>query len=202
MEIRKKSYGYYAISIDLIDSQKILRSNNERAFVISLFQDLLSPRLLLDTAPAHSQLATCLDLLAFSITTSSIECALFSIDASITRQFLDCLLGRLREYQEGYRIHHTCATPAPRIRIRKLRGPHHALAHSVMLHMRHEDWEYDRYSSIGFYLHDRRGDWMRTWRLAQLYDNNAAQYRQLLEEYTAHHTLRTLRPTTLQSFSS
>ena len=65
--------------------------------------------------------------------------------------------------------------------IRKLAGEHEALGLSADIHLIHKDWEYDRYSSIGFYLHDRRGDWMKLWRLTKLYDNNAAAYRNFIQ---------------------
>ena len=68
------------------------------------------------------------------------------------------------------------------LRTKKLRGAHQALEQSVAIHSLHTDWEYDRYSSIGFYLHDRRGDWMRLWRLSQLYDNEPTHYRALVAE--------------------
>src|SRR5690606_10730899 len=66
--------------------------------------------------------------------------------------------------------------------IRHLAGPHAALQQSVVLHLQHTDWEYDRYSSIGFYLHDRRGDWMHLWRLSQLYANDSTHYQMLLAD--------------------
>ncbi len=70
--------------------------------------------------------------------------------------------------------------------MKKLSGKHEALALSASIHLLHKDWEYDRYSSIGFYLHDRRGDWMKLWRLTQLYDNDATLYREYLERTQSH----------------
>lgn len=180
MKRRVGTYGYYQVSITSQGGKSLMRSNSERAFTIAQLQDLLSPRLILVEIPAHKQLASCIDLLAFSITNHSIDLLFFSIDKSIAVYLANCVAERVGEYhQELYPV----KTPlAPRICIQKLTGPHQALARSLDIHLQHEDWEYDRYSSVGFYLHDRRGDWMRTWRLAQLYENNSANYYHLLIE--------------------
>ena len=174
------SHGYYQVTVTARSSRRFLNTNNERAFIVSQLQDLLSPRLLLDTVPAHQQLASCIDLLAFSITPSALHLVVFSIDASLTARFSRYLASKLLEYQCEYSPDRLLDESDTHIVLKKLRGPHHALEHSITLHMLHPDWEYDRYSSIGFYLHDRRGDWMRMWRLSQLYDNDPANYRILL----------------------
>ena len=174
------SHGYYQVTVTARSSRRFLNTNNERAFIVSQLQDLLSPRLLLDTVPAHQQLASCIDLLAFSITPSALHLVVFSIDASLTARFSRYLASKLLEYQCEYSPDRLLDESDTHIVLKKLRGPHHALEHSITLHMLHPDWEYDRYSSIGFYLHDRRGDWMRMWRLSQLYDNDPAHYRILL----------------------
>lgn len=180
MEKERASYGYYHVEFIASDSRKLLSSNNERAFIVSLLQDLLSPRLLLSDIAPHKQLASCIDLLAFSITSTSIHLLLFAIDASVVSDFTHCITARLSQYQFDYHPRLLLAKPSV-VRTKKLRGPHQALAQSIEIHALHEDWEYDRYSSIGFYLHDRRGDWMRIWRLSQLYENTSENYRTLLE---------------------
>ena len=200
MDTHSKSYGYYYVSLGAPLKRKFLPSNNERAFVISQFQDLLSPRLLIVTVPAYKQLASCIDLLAFSITAESIQLVLFSIDRSTITQLTHHISLRLLQYQYEYRPQDT-NPDKPNIDIKKLRGPHEALSKSVELHGRHEDWEYDRYSSIGFYLHDRRGDWMRIWRLAQLYSADASNYRLLVENSMGRRTTYSIGPTN-QLFAS
>lgn len=174
----EKTHGYYHVSVTLRGGGRLLHSNNERAFVVSQLQDMLSPRLLLNDVPAHKQLASCIDLLTFSLRDSSIQLIVFTIDQSLLATFLDHILSRLIQYRSEY----TALIPEldTSVTIDKLAGPHQALAHSVNVHLLHEDWEYDRYSSIGFYLHDRRGDWMRTWRLAQLFESDSKHYRDLL----------------------
>lgn len=200
MKTQKKTYGYYTITIDVFDASRLIQTNSERAFIISQLQDLLSPRLIIDAVPAYKQLASCIDLLAFSITSRSVQLLVFSVDTSITSHLAHCIAIRLTEYQQGFRASTYQSLPEPCIRIKKLRGPHQALAKSVELHGLHEDWEYDRYSSIGFYLHDRRGDWMRIWRLSQLYDNESMNYRLLLD--SKYQTLDTDNSPTHLSFAS
>lgn len=198
MKMQSKSYGYYYVSLSLTSGKKLLRTNNDRAFIVSQLQDLLSPRLLINSVPFYQQLASCIDLLAFSLTPEAIQIVVFTIDSSMITYLVNHLSERLIQYQCEY--HPTHYELLPESRLKKLRGPHQALAKSVELHICHEDWEYDRYSSIGFYLHDRRGDWMRLWRLTSLYDNDNRNYRLLIEERLRKHNY-TIQPT-IQSYAS
>jgi len=179
MNKHSQTYGYYHVTLSTDGAHLLMRSNSERAFVIAQLQYFLSPRLILGEIPAYRQLASCIDLLAFSIKTDAVHLVIFSIDPALGRYFTKCLTDQLYQYQseQNPAFGHTYTI---RTSIEKLAGPHDALAHSLTIHLLHEDWEYDRYSSIGFYLHDRRGDWMRTWRLARLYDNDCELYRNLI----------------------
>lgn len=177
MKEHRHSYGYYHITLSPEGTSTLMRSNSERAFIIAQLQYFLSPRLILGEIPAYKQLASCIDLLSFSIKNDAIELLIFSIDPSLCRYFTSCITNQFRQYRcEQNPSSAIAAKLKVRTSIRELTGPHQALATSLALHLRHEDWEYDRYSSIGFYLHDRRGDWMRTWRLAQLYENKPEYY--------------------------
>lgn len=181
----QSSYGYLHITLTVSDGQPLLRSNGERAYFVSLLQDSLSPLLLLRDIPAHRQLASCIDLLAFSITRQSVHLIVFTIDMTVATRFTAHLVSKLTQYQdEAFRLF-SQRPGVLRKQIDQLTGQHQALAHSAAIHLLHSDWEYDRYSSIGFYLHDRRGDWMRIWRLSRIYDNNPIAYRELLIHYTA-----------------
>ena len=179
------THGYFQISLTSLNKKPLLSTNNERAFIISQLQDLLSHRLLLDALPAHRQLASCIDLIAFSITRGSVSLIIFSIDTSIAVYFINCLSARLSQYKSDT----SPSRPTPSIdhqsihtSISRLRGPHHTLGQTIKIHLKHDDWEYDRYSSIGFYLHDRRGDWMRTWRIARLYNQDPKNCRRLIKD--------------------
>lgn len=178
-------YGYCLISITTVAPGGLLQSNNERAFIISQLQDLLSPRLILGDVPPYRQLASCIDLLAFSIRRNKLQLLVFSVDTTITADFAHRIVARLFQYRADYGSPWGRITPDARVHQRQLSGPHGALHTSVLMHRYHEDWEYDRYSSIGFYLHDRRGDWMRTWRLARLYSYNPELYRELLKAHAS-----------------
>lgn len=181
MRNSKQAYGYCYLTIKPSSGKKLLRSNSERAFVIAQLQDLLSPRLILGDVPAYRQLASCVDLLAFSVTHSAIHFLVFAIDTTLAVDFAHRIVARLTQFQYEYRPPHHRQGAEMYVSISQLTGPHQALAYSVMIHLLHQDWEYDRYSSIGFYLHDRRGDWMRIWRLTSLYDNEPLHYYELVQ---------------------
>ena len=175
-------YGFCHVTIEPPEAKKLLRSNNERAFVIAQLQDLLSPRLILGDVPAYRQLSSCIDLLAFSISHEAIHLLIFTIDTTLASDFAHRITARLVQFQYEFRPRRYQHGPEARVHIEKLIGPHQALARSIQIHLLHQDWEYDRYSSIGFYLHDRRGDWMRLWRLTALYDNDPTLYYGLIEQ--------------------
>ena len=99
MKKAAESYGYCHITITSQGVEKLMRSNDERAFVITQLQDMLSPRLILGDVPAYRQLASCIDLLAFSISRSAIHLLVFTIDITIATDFAHRIAARLRQYQ-------------------------------------------------------------------------------------------------------
>ena len=179
------SHGYYHIILrPAPPGTTLLISNGERAYVVALLQDALSPRFVLSNG--NSSLSSYIDLLAFSLTRTEVHLLVFAIDRVAVRYLAAVLSHRLTIYTNEIKVQHYTSPRSPvSLSITKLRGAHHALRASAAIHLRHPNWEYDRYSSIGFYLHDRRGDWMRIWRLTKLYDNNSVHYRQFIE----HHAL-------------
>jgi len=179
METASQHAGYYIVTLGALFGKRIISSNDERAFVISQLQTILCWRSLLEYPQIHRALAPHIDLLAFSILDTDIRLIVFSISPQSARLLAEVLSESLHEYQQQWR---NKVLPSA-ITIRKLIGPYDALNQSAKLHLRHPDWEYDRYSSIGFYLHDRRGDWMRPWRLNTLYENNPLHYRRLLKGF-------------------
>ncbi len=178
MNTPNEHHGYFHVSITADGPLACLRRNTERAFVVAQLQNLLSPRLILNEFPAHRQLASCVDLLAFSIRKEKIELILFAIDVSLCQYINKIICSTLEEHVNEAASPYTRRTFQSRTR--QLRGPHHALAKTCALHLNHGDWEHDRYSSIGFYLHDRRGDWMRLWRMSALYEQDPENYRGLI----------------------
>ncbi len=177
MNIQNDTSGYYKITIACFNHLPLLQSNSERAFIISTLQDLLSPRMIIGDIPAYRQLASCIDLLAFSILTHHIELLVFSIDKTITGTFTQSLLDHLDVFQDTNNTQKVIDLSKRYVKSTLLDSAEDALSETITLHSLHNDWEFDRYSSIGFYLHDRRGDWMRLWRLTRLYDNSHDTYR-------------------------
>lgn len=172
--------GYYTISIEPSQGRRLLLSNNERAFIIAQLQDILSVRSLLEEPNSHLRLASHIDLLAFSLLPSSIHLVVFSISKKSSQVLAELLRNRLVAYRSEWHIVNPNRGHTPFITIKQLTGPFDALEATLRTHLRHLDWEFDRYSSIGFYLHDRRGDWMRIWRLTPLYENTPTTYYRLL----------------------
>lgn len=181
MEHASSPYGYCHVTITAQNGLALIHSNGERAFIISQLQDLLSPRFILGDVPAYRQLASCIDMLAFSITSDAIHFILFTIDRTLAKDFAHRMAARLAQYQYEFARNTSPPQSDARVSITKLAGPHEALRRTIDIHLLHQDWEYDRYSSIGFYLHDRRGDWMRIWRLSTLYEADPSIYRSLLD---------------------
>jgi hypothetical protein len=175
----KKTNGYYHVQVGSAESNRFFKTNNERAFVGVQIQQLLAARSVLEDPLYARSLAHHIDLLAFSISQDGIQLLAYCIDVSSLRHLVNILLERLAQYRSEYQ--HYTQQPAASISIRKLVGEHEALSLSANIHLLHEDWEYDRYSSIGFYLHDRRGDWMKLWRLTTLYNNDAPTYRRFIK---------------------
>ena len=174
------SYGYFSVRVSKQGGTLLLRSNSERAFVLAQLQDLLGVRTLLEDPESRKRLSAHVDLLAYSINGSHVQLLIFSLSRTDARALSTIIKQRLQQYQSEYCDYRTAQ--AHSISIKRLRGKHQALSQSIDIHCAHQDWEYDRYSSIGFYLHDRRGDWMRIWRLSKLFDNDPEIYRLLIED--------------------
>jgi len=189
----KKTNGYYHVKVSSVDAVRFFKTNNERAFVGVQIQQLLAARSVLEDPLYAKSLAHHIDLLAFSISEDGIQLLAYCIDISSLEHLVNILLQRLAQYRSEYRLYKT--PPDSSISIRKLLGEHEALSLSADIHLLHKDWEYDRYSSIGFYLHDRRGDWMKLWRLTKLYENDASAYRDFIQ-----HVLSRSSNTTAEQF--
>ena len=178
-ESMQKTNGYYHVRVRTSGSGRFFKTNNERAFVGVQIQQLLAARSVLEDPLYAKSLAHHIDLLAFSISEGGIQLLAYCIDISSLQHLINILLQRLVQYRSEYQLY--SAQPDISVSMRKLAGEHEALALSADIHLLHKDWEYDRYSSIGFYLHDRRGDWMKLWRLTNLYDNNTSTYREFIQ---------------------
>lgn len=177
--ISDKTNGYYHVHVHSAESVRFFKTNNERAFIGVQMQQLLAARSVLEDPLYAKSLAHHIDLLAFSISSEGIQLLAYCIDSNSLQHLVNILLQRVTQYRSEYKP--DSIQPSASVIIRKLAGEHEALSLSANIHLLHKDWEYDRYSSIGFYLHDRRGDWMKLWRLTKLYDNNSSTYRSLIK---------------------
>lgn len=183
-----KTNGYYHVSICLSGSRRFFKTNNERAFVSLQLQQLLAARSALEDPLYAKSLAHHIDLLAYSISENGIQLLAYCIDTSSMRLLVSIVLERLSQYRSEYFLHTKQTSPPVSVALSRLAGEHEALALSAKIHLLHKDWEFDRYSSIGFYLHDRRGDWMKLWRLTKLYDNDSSAYRRFIKKTLQTHS--------------
>lgn len=178
----KKTNGYYHVHIRSNSSGRFFKTNNERAFIGVQLQQLLAARSVLEDPLYAKSLAHHIDLLAYSLSEDGIQLLVYCIDMSSLQHLISILLTRLSQYKTEYRLCAKINNDQVSTSVRKLSGQHEALLLSATIHLIHKDWEYDRYSSIGFYLHDRRGDWMKVWRLTILYENDSEVYRDFVQK--------------------
>ena len=178
---------YYHLWIAAAKDQVFFQTNLDKAMIISLFQKLLSPRGNLKN-PNHSEE---LNLIAYSLTDFGMNLLLSAASAKVVEDFGQDLLTRYAHYLQEQRTWEIL--PFDTIfAYDKLTDEHEALAISREIHLLHEDWRNDRYSSIGFFLDDRRGDWLSPWRLADLYDNDSVWYQNFLIDDTEGNESTTL----------
>lgn len=191
--------GYYLITLRPSTQSVLLANNSERAFVISCLQDSLTMRLYPEIQRPSRTMSAHIDLLAFSILKEAIQLVVFAIAPTSAQSLAMLLHQNIQQHKDEWMYEQSPSKDHLHIKtsLRKLAGQHDALQTSVQLHINHLDWEYDRYSSIGFFLHDRRGDWMRLWRLTHLYENDANNYRNLCVLALNDYKLHTVQPSYL-----
>ena len=168
--------GYFHVWISATEGTQFFNTNNDKAFFLTLIQDSLSPRGKLHEVQLHTHsYSSEVDLLAYSLTAMGVHLLLHTGRKSSIETLGQNLLLSYQQYlQQQPAVERL---PFDTIFIfDKLAGRHEALATSREIHMLHEDWRYDRYSSIGFYLDDRRGDWMRPFRLTSLFEAKPKLY--------------------------
>lgn len=174
-----QSHGaFYTLTILPKNTPYIIQSNSERAFIIASLQDSIQG----DYRKHYTikQRPSTIELTAFSITRSRIILLFFAYTKPTAQAFGSQLVNMLAQYQETITPYHPIATT---IHLRELSDAHDAFVSSLSIHAHHSDWEYDRYSSIGFYLHGRSGAWMKTWRMSAFYKEDPEIYRKKLKEF-------------------
>lgn len=173
--------GYFHLWISATNTTPFFTDNDDKAFFLTLIQDALSPRKKLHTTHLiATHYASEIDLLAYSLTPTGVHLLLHTSRKTAIDEFGQTLLLSYIEYLQTRGT--TSALPFDSIFIfDKLMGRHEALNVSREIHLLHEDWRNDRYSSIGFYLDDRRGDWMRPYRLTSLFEGKSRQYMKFIK---------------------
>jgi hypothetical protein len=168
--------GYFHIWISAVEGMNFFDNDEDRAFFMTIIQDNLSPRKKLSelSVKIHGY-SSDIDLLAYSLTTMGVHLLMYTSRKSAIEEFGQTLLFSYQSFIQQ-RSASTQLSFDTIFIFDKLIGRHEALNVSREIHFLHEDWRYDRYSSIGFYLDDRRGDWMRPYRLIALFGGKPKQY--------------------------
>lgn len=168
--------GYFHVWISSVKGASFFAGSEDKAFFMTIIQDNLSPRHKL--AQLHlrtSSYSSEIDLLAYSLTKTGVHLLVHTTRKTAIEEFGQSLLLSYQTYVQQK----DALTQLPFDTIfmfDKLAGRHEALYVSREIHLLHDEWRYDRYSSIGFYLDDRRGDWMRPYRLTSLFHAKPKQY--------------------------
>jgi hypothetical protein len=173
--------GYFHLWISGTKDTPFFRSSHDKSFFISLIQDALSPRAKLADIPGYNRgFSSEIDLLAYSLTSTGVHLLIHTTRKVSLEELGQSLLISYADYLQNDASMRLL--PFDTIFIfDTLRGRHEALNVSREIHLLHEDWRNDRYSSIGFYLDDRRGDWMRPYRLTSLFGGKPRQYMRFIK---------------------
>jgi len=179
--------GYFHVWISSSENTAFFRSNLDKAFFMTLIQDNLSPRAQLPELSLKPKgFADSIDLLAFSLTHQGVHLLVHTCRKGAIEELGQILLLHYAHFIQDKPIF--TSLPFDTIFIfDHLLGRHEALAVSREIHLLHDDWRFDRYSSIGFYLDDRRGDWMRPSRLTSLFNNKSRLYMRFMKSQPTEH---------------
>lgn len=173
--------GYFHVWISCVEGSSFFQTSEDKAFFMTVLQDNLSPRAKLGELKLYtSGYSGEIDLLAYSLTMTGVHLLVHATRKTAIDDLGQLLLLSYHRYiQQQADI---MDIPFDSIfMFDKLAGRHEALLVSREIHLLHDDWRYDRYSSIGFYLDDRRGDWMRPYRLTSLFGSKPKQYIRFLK---------------------
>ena len=168
--------GYFHVWMSAAVGFSFFDHNDDKAYFLTLIQDNLSPRKKLHAVSVRAHgYSMDVDLLAYSLTETGVHLLVHTVRKSAIEDLGQALLLSYQTYLQQRST--SQQLPFDTIFIfDKLAGRHEALNVSKEIHLLHEDWRYDRYSSIGFYLDDRRGDWMRPFRLTSLFESKPKLY--------------------------
>jgi len=173
---------YYHVWIAAAKDQIFFQTSFDKAFFISLFQDYLSPRASLgEWSRRHQGYAAELDLIVYSLTDFGVNLLVCTSNVEAVEDFGQSLLSHYATYlsqQQSWEV-----LPFNTVFVYDhLADEHEALGISREIHLLHDDWQSDRYSSIGFFIDDRRGDWLQPWRLTNLFHNDRNWYFNFMQD--------------------
>ena len=184
---------YYHLWIAAAKDQIFFQTGYDKAFFISLLQDYLSPRANLGQwSRRHQGYAAELDLIVYSLTDFGINLLVCTSNVEAVEDFGQSLLSHYAVYlsqQQSWEV-----LPFDTVFVYDhLADEHEALGVSREIHLLHDDWQGDRYSSIGFFINDRRGDWLQPWRLTNLFNNDQDWYFNFMLEDSDHADIEQLQ---------
>lgn len=165
--------GFFHAWVSASALEEFFLDGTERAFFISMLQDLLS-----NVSSQHSTIPSFtkdIDLLAYSLSRTGVHLLVYAQSKIALESLGQTLLIRYTEYLSTHSLRRKLPFDGIFI-FDHLTGRHEALGVSKEIHQIHKNWRTEQYSSIGFYLDDRRGDWMRPYRLTNIYHNQPALY--------------------------
>jgi hypothetical protein len=173
--------GYFHVWISSVEGMVFFDRNEDKAFFMTVLQDNLSPRQKLDVLQVGVRgYSSEIDLLAYSLTPTGVHLLVHTSRKAAIEELGQALIFSYQSYIQQRQS--MDQLPFDSIFIfDKLVGRHQALNVSREIHYLHDDWRYDRYSSIGFYLDDRRGDWIHPYRLTALFNGKPKQYLQYMQ---------------------
>lgn len=171
---------YYHLWIAAAKDQIFFETSLDKAYIVHLFHEYLSPRMQLDNGfSQHHNYSSSVDLIAYSLTDFGMNLLLSASSTRSIEDFGQSLLTRYSEFLNQQRAWEML--PFDTIfTYDNLADEHEALGISREIHLLQDNWRHDQYSSIGFYLDDRRGDWLQPWRLTNLYNNDPEWYQNFL----------------------
>lgn len=173
---------YYHLSINALPDRLLFEDSLDKAYFICLLQDYVSPRDHMSVYKESVHRLADVDVIVFSLRNTTVDLVVYAARLESVELFGQNLLEQYIVYLNQQKSHSRTALPFDTIfSHHKLEDEKQALKLSRQLHLMHDDWRYDRYSSIGFFVDDRRGDWLQPWRLTSLFGNDPQWYLKFLQ---------------------
>lgn len=164
--------GYFHLWLAATKRNTFFEGDFEKGFFLSQLRRLLS------SGGWGSDRPFPVELLAFSLTADGAHLLVYTSRKSLLELLCHTLFQRYGEYL----AHRGSDTQlCPLLIVDNLTGVHEALNVSREIHLLHDDWLHTRYSSIGYYLSERRAPWMQLQRLSELFQDSPNNYRKFLE---------------------